>query len=263
MIKSLLSLLFVLFTLQALPQQSVSATSGSVANCLCVGDLWDVSNQLKPHVTFSASGVSHRVLFTNYNFNIPASATVTGYEVSFSYTSNVTIHTLKDTVVHLLVGGNIAGIAQEASTPNYVGNNTMVIGSPTNIWGVWLAPSQINDPTFGFNFKLYSAQAGVKFGFTNGATITIYYVTASGIRESQSMASKTKLYTDKKNVKISSDLDENSQVSIYNILGSKLMTINLEANSSKEFDLSNLSNGLYVYTIKSGNKERAGKFILE
>ena len=91
----------------------------------------------------------------------------------------------------------------------------------------------------------------------------IYYVLASGIRESQSQTSKTKLYTDKKNVIIHADLPQNSEVIIYNILGTKLMSTHLDANSNSELDLSGFSEGMYVYTIRSGNKERSGKFILE
>ena len=110
---------------------------------------------------------------------------------------------------------------------------------------------------------MYSANQGVKFGFTNGATITIHYILASGIKESQSGIATTKIFLDKKNVLLSTDLPENSEVTIYNILGTKLLSTRLDANSSKQLDLSNLSNGMYVYIIRSGNKERSGKFILE
>lgn len=261
--KKLIVLLSVLFALKAFPQQSVSATSGSVANCNCTGDMWDLSNPLKPNVTFSASGVSHRLLFTNYNFNIPATATVTGYEVSFSYTSNITSHIVKDTLVQLLFNNTMAGISQESCTVNYTGNGTITIGDPNNIWGVWATAVNINDPGFGFQFKLKSNLGGVKFGFVNGATITIHYILASGIRESQSHTSKTKLYSDKKNVIIKADLPENSEVNIYNILGTKIVSAHLDANSTAELDLSHFSEGMYVYSIKSGNKERSGKFILE
>jgi hypothetical protein len=261
--KKLVIGLLALFALKAFPQQSLSAVGGSVANCNCSGDMWDVSNPLKPNVTFSAAGVSHRLLITDFNFNIPPTATVTGYEVGFTYTSNITTHIVKDSLVQLLFNNTAAGISQESLTGNYAGNNVVLIGDPTNIWGVWAAPSQLNDPSFGFQFKLKSNLGGVKVGLLNGATITIYYVTASGIKESQSMTSRTKLYTNKKNVVINSDLPENSELTIYNILGAKLMSARLDANSSKELDLSYFSEGMYVYTIKSGTKEKLGKFILE
>ncbi|MDZ4666224.1 MAG: T9SS type A sorting domain-containing protein [Bacteroidota bacterium] len=263
--KNFLTCLLILFALKALPQQSLSQTlgAGSASNCLCSGDLWNVSDQLKPNVTFSAAGYSHRVLFTNYGFTIPTNCTVTGVQVSFNYTSNVSNATLRDTIVMLLVGGYLAGYTQAAATPDYMGNNSVSIGSSIDMWGTYLTYNEINHPGFGFNFKLVSSVAGNKMGFTNGATITVFYDLASGIKESQSMRSKTKLYTDKKSVKISSDLAQNSEVSIYNILGTKLITVHLDANSNKELDLSNLSEGMYVYTIKSEGKERSGKFILE
>jgi len=261
--KKVLPILLLVLSFQAFSQQSMSANTSSVANCLCVGNLWDLSVPFKPNVTFTQTGVSRRILFTNYNFNIPTSCTVTGYEVSFSYTSNITNHIVRDTMVFLLNANNMAGLTQELLTSNYVGNGTITIGDPNNLWGVWLGAPDINDPGFGFNFKLYSANQGVKFGFTNGATITIHYILTSGIKESQSGSATTRVFLDKKKVLLNTDLPENSEVIIYNILGTKLLSTRLDANSSKQLDLSQFSEGMYVYTIKSGNTERSGKFILE
>ncbi len=253
----------LIFASQAFAQQSMSANTSSVANCICTGNMWDLSVPFKPNVTFTQVGVTYRILFTNYNFNIPATCTVTGYEVSFSYTSNITNHIVRDSMVYLLYAGNIAGISQESITPNYVGNGTVTIGDPTNLWGAWLGAPQINHPGFGFNFKLFSANQGVQFGFMNGATITIYYVLPSGIKASQSGSGTTKIFVDKRNVMLNTDLLEDSEITIYTILGTKILSTHLEANSHKQLDLSNLSEGMYVYTIKAGYKERSGKFILE
>ncbi len=252
----------VMFSIKANSQQQSSNTA-TATNCNCIGNLWDVSVPFKPNVTFTQTGVTHRLLFTNYNFSIPASCTVTGYEVSFSYTNNVTTQILRDSLVQLLYQSTMCGLSQEASTPNYVGDGTITIGSPSNIWGVWLTANEINHPGFGFNFKLWSPSTGVKFGFVNGATITIYYVLPNGIKESQSSSATTKVFLDKKNVMLSTDLPENSEVTVYNILGTKLLSTRLDASSSKQLDLSSFSDGMYVYTIKSGNNERSGKFILE
>jgi hypothetical protein len=163
----------------------------------------------------------------------------------------------------LLVGGYLTGYTQAANTGDYTGASMVQIGSNIDTWGAFLDPSIVNDPGFGFNFKLVSSVAGNKMGFLNGAQLTVYYNAVAGIRESQTMSAKTKLYTDKKHVKLSSDLPENSELNIYNILGTKLMSVHLDPNSSKDLDLSTLSQGIYVYTIKSGKEERSGKFILE
>jgi hypothetical protein len=264
MMKKLTLFLLVMFALKAMPQQSSqSLNTASVANCQCIGNLWNLSVPFKPNVTFSAQGVSHRLLFTNYGFTIPSNATVTGVEVNFTYTSNAAPGTLRDSVVQLLVGGYLTGYTQAANTPGYTGASVVQIGSSTDTWGAYLDASFVNDPGFGFNFKLVSTVGGNKMGFLNGAQLTVYYNAIAGIRESQTMSAKTKLYTDKRSVKISSDLPDNSEVNIYNILGTKLMSVHLDANSNKDLDLSSLSDGMYVYTIRSGSKERSGKFILE
>ena len=262
--KKLSICLLMLFAFATRAQtSSQSLNTASVANCQCIGNLWDLSVPFKPNVTFSAQGVSHRLLFTNYGFSIPNNATVTGVEVNFTYTSNAAPGTLRDSVVQLLVGGYLAGYTQANNTPGYTGASVVQIGSSTDTWGAYLDASIVNDPGFGFNFKLVSNVGGNKMGFLNGAQLTVYYNAVAGVKESQTMSAKTKLYTDKKNVKISSDLPDNSEVSIYNILGTKLMSVRLDSNSNKDLDLSALSNGMYVYTIRSGGKERSGKFILE
>lgn len=243
--------------------QSQSMNTASVANCLCSGQLWDVSMPYQPKVTFSAPGYSHRLMFTNYGFTIPATATITGVQVNFSYTSNASnMATLRDTVVMLIVGTYLAGYTQALATPNYTGNNTVAIGSSIDTWGTYLAPGDVNDSGFGFNFKLISQLGGINFAFVNGASITVFYILSNGLKESQSMAAKTKVYASEKQLKLSSELSEPAEVTLYSGPGNKLTTYTMEANSSKTIDVSDYATGVYFYTIKSNNTQRSGKLII-
>jgi hypothetical protein len=242
--------------------QSQSMNTASVANCLCTGDLWDISIPYQPKVTFSAPGHSHRLMFTNYGFTIPSTATITGVQVNFSYTSNASNATLRDTTVMLLVGTYLAGYTQALSTPNYIGNSAVSIGGPLDTWGTYLGPNDVNDSGFGFNFKLISQLGGVNFAFVNGATITVFYILTNGIKESQSMMAQTKIYASGKQVTLTSDLQEPAEVTIYSMTGTKLTTFKLNPNSTGQLDISDYSPGIYIYTIKSKSDERSGKLII-
>ncbi len=260
--KKLIILLLVVCSLKNFGQ-SQTLNSANVVNCACSGQLWDVSTPYKPKVTFAAAGPSHRIMFTNYGFTIPLTASVTGVEFSFSYTSNVTDNSLRDTSVQLLHNGFLVGTAKEANTPFYFGSNTVTIGGNGELWGVVWDPPSVNSIGFGFDFKLISQTAGNHLVFDNGASITIYYTLNTGVSKSQTRSIETKLYSHNKIVKINSEFNERAEVSVYSILGNKCASFTIDAQSVKEIDASNFTSGIYIYTIKTKSEERSGKFIVE
>ena len=260
--KKILFLLTLLFCEKAFAQCQALNTN-TVSLCPCPGELWDVSLPLQPSITFTGAGPSKRVMFTSYGFNIPTSATITGVQVSFSYsTANVTGSSLRDSLVTLMNGGFIIGPSKEALTGFYTGANSYTLGGPTDLWGTMWQPIMINNPGFGFNFKLISSQAGSHFSFVNSASITVCYDLPSGLKEWQSKTTDAKIYAANKQLKIRSQVSETSEVSIYSILGTKLSSFSMDGLSTKEIDLSSYSNGIYIYTLRTKTTERSGKFIL-
>lgn len=243
--------------------QSQSLNTATATNCACSGQLWDVSVPYKPSVTFSSPGVSHRLMFTNYGFTIPSTASVTGVEVSFSYTSNVNDNSLRDSIVTLLHNSTVLGFAKESSTGFYMGSNTVTLGGNGDLWGTAWDPPSVNSSGFGFDFKLVSDAAGNQFTFVNGATITIYYSLNTGITQSQSRTLETKVDCENKIVNIKSDSNECAHVCIYSIAGTKCAEHTIDANSSKTIDVSYLKEGIYIYTLNTKTSERSGKFIIE
>ena len=261
--KKVILLLFVLCSFRAFSQSQTLNTS-TVTLCTCAGDVWNIAMPFKPSVTFTAPGLSKKLMFTNYGFNIPASATITGVEVNFTYTTTAPSNSLRDTLVMLLNSGFLTGVTQETLTGFYNSpTNSVSIGGIGNMWGWGWTPALINSVGFGFNFKLVSDFAGTGFGFVNGASITVFYDLPSGLKESQQMIPKTKVYNTHKLVTLSSENTEASEVIIYSVLGAKLMTIQLDTNSKKEIDFSDFNTGIYVYTLKQGSKQSSGKFILD
>lgn len=243
--------------------QSQTLNSGTVTLCGCPGELWNTSVHNKPIVSFSLAGASKRVMFSNYGFTIPANATIKGIEVEYDYNTNATGNTLQDTSVLLLYWGNMGGFDKSSTTAAYTSSNTIIVGGPTDTWGWFWTPTDINNAGFGFNFKLISSQAGVQFSFLNGAQITVYYELPNGIKEFQKSISSAKITVKDKQVNFVSENDKNSEINIYNILVTKIYSATKTSTESKEINLNNFEKGIYVYSIKSNGKEKTGKFLLD
>jgi len=241
--------------------QSLNCTSVSI--CSCPGEAWNISNINQPSVLFSASGVSKRVMFSKYGFTIPTDGNILGVEIQYTYSTTAPGTTLNDENILLLYYGNQAGIDRSSLTPVYSGSNTVVLGGPTDLWNWSLFPSDINADGFGFNFKLNSSAAGTQFNFINGAQITVYYQNPNGIIESQKSYSGSKISINQKKVDFISEYNQETEISIYNLLGERIAFLKSQNNESKEIDLSNFESGLYVYTVKTNGKEKTGKFLLD
>ncbi len=260
--KNLYLFVFLLLNYSAF-SQSQTLNSNTVTLCGCPGELWNISVPNKPIISFSVVGASKRVMFSNYGFSIPANATIKGIEVEYDFNTNSTGTLLEDANVQLLYWGNMGGTDKSTITPAYTGSNTIILGGPTDTWGWFWAPADINDTGFGFNFKLLANQSGLHYSFLNGAQITVYYELPNGINEFQKSNSSAKISVKDKHVNFISESHKNSEISIYNILGKKIYTATKSTVDSKEIDLSTFESGIYVYTIKSEEKEKTGKFLLD
>ncbi len=244
--------------------------ASSVSICSCTGESWNITNINKPSVSFMAPGVSKRVMFSKYGFTIPADANIMGVEIQYTYSTTAPGTTLNDENVLLLYYGNQGGIDKSTLTPVYSGTNMVVLGGPTDLWNWPLFPSDINADGFGFNFKLNSSAAGTQFNFMNGVQITVHYQNPNGIIESQKSYSGSKISVNEKKIDFISEYNYETEINIYNLLGEQIAFSKSKSNESKEIDLSNFENGLYVYSIKTnlpagqvGNKEKTGKFLLD
>lgn len=257
----LLLLLVIALFLPSKAQFNQSANTNSVSLCSCVGEVWNISTPYKPYVTFPAAGPSKRIMFTGYGFNIPLTATVTGIEASFTYsTVNTTTNTLRDTLVNLLYNGTVVGNSQASVTPAFANTGSVLVGSSNDTWGWFWNPTDINAQGFGLNFKVISNAAGAEFHFTYGASIRVYYDLPNGIKESQKQNAMHKILVDQKQLLLVTE--QNAEISIYSILGNKLVSMRTEGGASKELNLSAYPTGLYVYSIKTQFGEQSGKFIL-
>lgn len=242
--------------------QSATFNTTLVSNCGCPGELWNFSTPYKPWVSLPTVTNSKRLMHTGYGFNIPATASITGVKVEFSYTgTNVTPGSLKDSVVALLLAGTPNGFDKAPTTPTYGTSGNVTVGGPGDTWGMALTPAHINDPGFGFNFKLYNTSPGIIFTFESGAAITVYYNTAAGISESQRSSAGLRAYYAERSLKAELEQSGKIDCEIFDLTGKRVYKNTLEG-SKVQFDVSGLHTGIYLYSLRSGDKSRVARMII-
>jgi hypothetical protein len=152
---------------------------GTAANVVDGSDTaWTNPNNIKATdgnyatITFSGTGTSDYLEGTNFGFAIPSNATINGIGVVWSLLST-------DVLVSLIKGGTIQGT-------NYAGIDSLQFsglgtlgpvgyGGPSDLWGLTLAPSDVNSSNFG---AVYQGQESSSKGGTlnvDSVTITVYY----------------------------------------------------------------------------------------
>lgn len=261
--KSIFFVVFILLVnINVNAQSSVTKNTSTVSNCGCPGETWSFTTLFKPKIYFPQANNSKRLMHTSYGFDIPATATITGIIVTFTYVTVTTpANTLKDSICTLILNDGIIGEDKSGTTGYYGNSGNVTFGGPNDMWGMpQLSPANINSPSFGFNFKLYAAAGNSDFTFNNGAEMTIYYNLSSSISESQISTPGINAFYYNKQLFIESLKNENTELSIYNLSGMKVFDTTLESDNNKTVDLSELKSDLYFYKIKSESGSKVAKF---
>ena len=115
---------------------------------------------------------------TNYSFNIPINATITGIEVVINHMSSGNNPSIYDNIVSLVKAGVITLDNKASLTPWLKGNfSTTTYGSTTDLWGTTWTPADINDPNFGVALAVYRQNQGnnLRNAIVDSMKITVYY----------------------------------------------------------------------------------------
>lgn len=153
-----------------IPLTSTSFTAPTAAtNDSAVGDT-DWTNPTNAEVadgvyaTVSESGtVSHYLKVSGFGFNIPANATITGITVQIlRHGSTGGASSGADNSVKLAIAGTIGGNEKASATAWPGADTTATYGSSSDLWGLSLAPSDVNNANFGVGLSVVN----------NGATFT-------------------------------------------------------------------------------------------
>jgi prepilin-type N-terminal cleavage/methylation domain-containing protein len=141
-------------------------------------------NQYASAQTVYGGENSHFLLGTNFGFNIPSGATITGIvaHIERSYTGYGSCSTaLHDSYVLLAKGGTLQYSGSNKAGGDFWGTTDTVIdyGAEDDLWGSTWTPAEINSSGFGVAIQ---AQADETFFFTpqcnpqvDEITLTVYY----------------------------------------------------------------------------------------
>lgn len=129
------------------------------------------------------STVTNYLKATSFGFAIPSGATINGVEVIFEGFTSLSGGSYGSTYsVKLVKGGTISGT--DKSTGQLLGGYsdvTVTYGGPSDLWGLTLTDTDVNDSTFGVVFSeiLFAEKMGAT-GYCDSISIKIYYTVGGG-----------------------------------------------------------------------------------
>ncbi len=123
------------------------------------------------------SDIAH---FTGFGFSIPINSVITGIQVSAMQRVSSPGGGIRDSMLFLSLNGTTMG--SDYADPSYwLDTPTLnTYGNSADMWGYSWTPAEVNDPTFGLQYRLtndsYDQPASLDF-----LTMTIYYQAGTGI----------------------------------------------------------------------------------
>lgn len=122
------------------------------------------------------SALSHYLVATDYDFTIPAGATINGIVVQIER-HGTSATGIKDNVVRLVKGGVISGDnTADTSTawPNGT-DGTATYGSSSDLWGLTWTADDINATNFGVAVVATNVDVSTRSARVDHITITVHY----------------------------------------------------------------------------------------
>lgn len=146
-------------------------------------------------VSGSVGTISHYLDATNFGFSIPTNATINGVVLEYDHGDNCMFinQGVKDNSIRLVKAGTISGNNNATSTT--WSNSVNSRGSSSDLWGLSLTPTDVNDPTFGaaISGQVVQGQPGPEGGF-DYVQMTIYYTAGvSTVQVTQTQGTVTQM----------------------------------------------------------------------
>jgi hypothetical protein len=197
--------------------------------------------------------VSNIATVYGFNFSIPSSATIVGLELSLRKMVGTPTNQVRDSLLKLSSNGTTIGSEHKSSATWPLTFAYVNYGGATDTWNASLTPAIVNDPNFGFQYKLTNPSFSVTAQVEH-VTMTIYYSTASGWIESQA-SNISKVYPNPFNEETTLYLEKpcsNAELNIYSTQGLLLNRYKVEGKSLK-ISKESLPIGMYFYSVIDRN----------
>ena len=125
---------------------------------------------------------SHYLFGSNFNFNIPSGATITGIEfiVDISSIGDSQQFLLENTRTYLTKAGNIVGQNKATFQPIGRERGVVIFGGNFDLWGTTWSVSDINNSGFGYKGAIKKYPYLAEHFFIYRTDICVYYTTITG-----------------------------------------------------------------------------------
>lgn len=135
-----------------------------------------------PYVGSEEGLTSETLLATDFGFEIPESASITGIIVELLRKGNSGTGGVRDYTMYLYSGGSPIG-DNKADMPGgkWIGTPvTHVYGSSDDLWGASPTPAMLNAPDFGVGLRIYVPyEYGSGTAYVDAFSVLVYYSTAA------------------------------------------------------------------------------------
>lgn len=118
---------------------------------------------------------SHYLLASNFGFDIPAGAAITGFTVQAERRASGSFNVV-DNYVRIVKGGNI-GAQDRATGPAWSGfDSTSSYGGASDTWGLAFTPDDVNASNFGvaFSARYAAGAAGNGYAYVDQIRVTVH-----------------------------------------------------------------------------------------
>lgn len=144
--------------------------------------LTDDGNGSTATMSGGAGTKSNYLKVTNFGFTVPSGATIDGILLEIKRRRASSGGNTADNIVKLVKGGTVSGTDHAATSTTYPTTLTYAsYGGSSDLWGLSLTDTDVNDSTFGAVLSV-NKQTGGKINVVTVDTmrITVYYTTGGG-----------------------------------------------------------------------------------
>jgi hypothetical protein len=208
---------------------------------------------------------SNVATFSGFGFNIPLSATITGIQLNIMQRVSSPGGGIHDSSLVLTVGGVSYGDDYKNDSNWFDTPTIRTYGGPSDTWNHTWTPQQVNDPTFGFRYRLtnssYDQPASVDY-----LTMTVYYQAGTGFYSPTSTSLDIGVSNNTLVVSGSlSSTNEGCILEVSDILGKVFYKKEIEADNLSIYsqtDLSSWARGTYIVNVSRGTRITTKKIVL-
>ena len=194
------------------------------------------SNNSRATVTLSGNNASYFLFARDFQFNVPAAATITGIVVRVEKSASRDID-LRDFSIRLMVDGAISGVNKADTGTGWPDSDDYAsYGGSSDMWGLSLSVTQVNAAGFGVGVSVRNHSTTLQgSAYCDHIEMTVHYVLAIDLDESVSIVDSVEKRTSKtlsEQVSIVDSLDIN-KIQIHSLDESVSITDSVEKRTSK------------------------------